>query len=461
MPARRRPLQVIILAALLAGCGVAPSPPVTPTPTGAPTAGAVSPGPAAPAATTTQLVPSVSPPVVPTPSPTGTPLVSPPPLGTGGFTTPIPADPAAAWTGIRWRKLAATDPLAHVRSVTRWRGGFVATGDLVVTGTSARTKVWVSADGGTWEPLGADVFGPMTIVVGVGATAGAVVALTLQSGSNLYAGEASRSPSNLSSWSLEGPWQSWTSTDGRTWTAHPGPGFTVPRSMMGDGGYPTLLAGAGNDLLALTLDAQPLAFTQDGVTWETVSLDVFPGGPAGWKAAAIVAFPPGFVSVGSTPTGSVALASADGVAWTRSSLSATCPVGGLTVGPAGLVVAGWEGDPHSPVEVWCSSLDGRSWRRLSGYPPLGVATPGSCRGVCPNGILLGDGERMVAYRGDQGQAGWTSFDGRSWRSLAFSGSRPPAWGGAFAYPYQTVLTPIGLLFVNADNGSTWLGTPET
>ncbi len=143
MPARRRPLQVIVLAALLAGCGMAPTPLVSPTPTGAPTAGAVSPGAVSPAATTTPLVSSASPPVVPTPSPTGTPQVSPPPLGTGGFTTPIPADPAAAWTGIRWRKLAATDPLAHVRSVTRWRGGFVATGDLAVTGTSARTKVWV------------------------------------------------------------------------------------------------------------------------------------------------------------------------------------------------------------------------------------------------------------------------------------------------------------------------------
>ena len=188
MPAKRRPLQVIVLAALLAGCGVAPTPPVTPTPTGAPTAGAVSPGPAAPAATTTALVPSVSPPVVPTPSPTGTPRVSPPPLGAVGSPRRSPADPAAAWTGIRWRKLAATDPLAHVRSVTRWRGGFVATGDLVVTGTSARTKVWISADGGTWELLGADVFGPTTIVVGVGAIAGGVVAFTVQSGSNLYVG---------------------------------------------------------------------------------------------------------------------------------------------------------------------------------------------------------------------------------------------------------------------------------
>ena len=34
MLARRRPLPVIVLAALFAGCGVAPTPLVSPTPTG-------------------------------------------------------------------------------------------------------------------------------------------------------------------------------------------------------------------------------------------------------------------------------------------------------------------------------------------------------------------------------------------------------------------------------------------
>jgi hypothetical protein len=87
-------------------------------------------------------------------------------------------------------------------------GGFVAAGDLVAAGTSARTRVWVSADGGTWELLGADVFGPAAVVVGTGAIAGGVVAFTVQSGINSYADDASRSPSDVSSWTLEGPWQS-------------------------------------------------------------------------------------------------------------------------------------------------------------------------------------------------------------------------------------------------------------
>src|SRR5664280_3926557 len=48
MLAIRRPLPVIVLAALFAGCGVAPTPLVSPTPTGAPTAGAATPGVATP-----------------------------------------------------------------------------------------------------------------------------------------------------------------------------------------------------------------------------------------------------------------------------------------------------------------------------------------------------------------------------------------------------------------------------
>jgi hypothetical protein len=84
-----------------------------------------------------------------------------------------------------------------------------------------------------------------------------------------------------------------------------------------------------------------------------------------------------------------------------------------------------------------------------------------CRGMCPNGILLGNGERLVAYRGPPSQAGWTSFNGRSWRRLAFSGPRPAGWTDASGYPYRTLLTPIGLLFVNAETGAAWLGVPRT
>lgn len=453
-----------IFAMVVAGCAAAPSPRASPAPSGAgavPTPSPVPPGsPASPAQ-------SISPTPIPTASPTATPRGPASPPGPGGFVTPLPPDPTKGWTGIRWRRVAAKDPLAHVRSVTRWPGGFVATGDLVVKAGKARTKVWVSTDGGTWTLLDEGTFGPRAIVVGVAPTADGVVALTLQSERYDEDTDEGGSPADPEHWSFTGPWQTWTSTDGRLWIAHPGPDFTVPKGMTGrPDTHPTLLAGAGNDLVALTLGGQPLAFSRDGATWESASIDAFPGGPAGWSAVDIAAFAPGFVSIGNSQDGDLAIASADGRDWASTELPGTCAAGGLTVGPAGLIASFDEGDPHQPQTIWCSSIDGRTWRRLPRVPPLGYAKGASrqeCRGTCPNGILLGDGERMLAYRNHRQakQAGWMSFDGRTWRRLAFSGRRPTAWAAPDGYEVRTLLSPIGFLIVNADNGSAWFGVPQT
>jgi hypothetical protein len=464
MSTRCRSLQVVVLAALLAGCGTVTSPAPASAPPASPAGGtpaATTPAPpATPAATS--IPASAGPPASPvaTPSPAPTPAASLPPPGPNGFVTPKPPKATAPWTGIRWQKVAASNPLAHVRSVTRWSRGFVATGDLVVAGGSARSKVWVSPDGARWYLLAAGVFGPASVVVGVAPTASGVVALTLQS-SELDVNHED-DPTEPWSWGLTGPWQTWTSSDGWSWTAHPGPDFAVPTISNNDEDRLTLVAGVGNKLVALTLGGQPLAFSPDGFTWTIASLSDFPGGPAGWDATAVAGFRPGFVSVGTGPT-ALAITSPDGHAWTRSRLPGGCSPGALVVGRRGLIVVGSEGDPHSPVETWCSSLDGRSWRPLSRYQPLGVATASddSCRGTCPNGILLGDSSRMVAYRGYPRQAGWTSFDGRTWKPLAFSGSRPTGWTDLYGYQYLELLTPIGLLFVNTNSGAAWLGIPRT
>lgn len=458
MSPRYRSLHVVLLATLLAGCAVEPSKSLPSAPSAFPSVGTEAPSPVSPS----QVGPTVSTsPVIPSASPITTPTVPPsmPPAGPGDFVTPAPLDPATAWTGIRWRKLAASDPLAHVRSVTRWQGGFVALGDLAVTGASARTKVWVSADGRTWHLLGAGTFGPTAVVVGVAGSADGVVALTLESGTRSEEGN----PAELASWTLTGPWQTWTSSDGLTWSAHPGPDFIVPRGMSGNS-HPTLLAGAGDQLLAIALGGQPLAFSRDGIAWQTVSLDAFPGGPAGWRAQSLVAFSPGFVAVGSTPTRSLVISSTDGRAWASRAFPSGCSAGFVTAGRRGLIVAFDVGDPHTPRTVWCSSLDGRSWRSLPKLPPIGLwDSPDAqeCRGTCPNGILLGNGERMFAYRNYRAQVGWTSLDGRSWRRLAFSGTRPPAWSDPFGNQLTKVITPFGVLFIADDGGSAWFGQPLT
>ena len=447
MSPRHRSIAVILLTLVLAACGVEPTAPATASRSSAPTAAISTPAPTTPS--TASNVPTVLPSlVIPSPSDTATPSVSavpsPSPGRRGDFVTPVSPGAATAWTGVRWRKLAASDPLAQVRTVTRWRGGFVAVADVAIAGGANHNKVWVSTDGRSWDLLGGDVFGETSIVVGAVATADAVVLLTLQSA--IVDGDPG----------MVGPWQAWVSSDGATWTAHPGPDFAVPRGM-GTDFHPTLVGGAGNHLIALELAGQPLAYSVDGIAWTTASLADFPGGAAGWQGQAIAAFPPGFLAVGYATGKPVAVVSADGRTWTRHSLPTTCAPTTIVAGGRGLIASGEVGDPHSPKTIWCSSLDGRAWRTLPNIPPLGYSRVNDeCRGVCPNGTLLGNGERMIALRKTPSLVGWTSFDGRSWRRLTITGSRPTGLGTHF---FNEFLTSIGLLLVDGNNGTAWFGQP--
>ena len=53
--------------------------------------------------------------------------------------------------------------------------------------------------------------------------------------------------------------------------------------------------------------------------------------------------------------------------------------------------------------------------------------------------------------------GWTSFDGRTWKPLAFEGPRPTSEPGVSDLQSVAIL-PMGLLIHNLD-GTTWFGTP--
>jgi hypothetical protein len=143
----------------------------------------------------------------------------------------------------------------------------------------------------------------------------------------------------------------------------------------------------------------------------------------------------------------------------------------LVIGSNGLIAIGMEygasGDAGRTVSarapaIWWSSLDGRTWDVLPKYPPLGAMRgpdAQECFDACPNGILVGNGERMFAYRGSGRQVGWTSFDGRSWQPLVFEGGRPSSEPGVSDLS-SVVLMPIGVILHNQD-GSTWFGTPVT
>jgi hypothetical protein len=249
----------LALAALLAGCALGPNVTV------APTRGATG-SPAAQSPSQSSPLSSTLPPSAP-PSPIASPAELP------GFTTPVRSDAGTAWSGIRWRRLAPDDPLTVVRSITRWRGGFVALGAVIVSGATSRTPVWVSTDGGTWHALDVDVFGPTTVVVGIGETATGIVALTLRSGANDCGGQATP----LDCWSLAAPFQAWTSSDATTWIAHPGPaGIALPIDGCDGCGVavPTLGWGTPGVVVVNSRAPQPTgsvaAFSRDGIAWVTL-----------------------------------------------------------------------------------------------------------------------------------------------------------------------------------------------
>lgn len=448
-------LLTVLLAVLVAGCAVdaTTSATTSATPTGTLSAATASPAPAT-------TMPSAAVPTVP-PHPS--------PASLGGFTLAVPPDAATAWTGINWRKLVTDDPLAQVRSVVRWRGGFVAVGAPIATGaTSAtsRTPVWVSTDGADWRLLDTEVFGPATIVVGLGETVEGIVALTLQGGADQCQGQGTRP----NCWMPAAPLQSWTSSNGTTWTAHAGPtGFGLPMPGCDECGVTIPIVRSGTPgLLVVNYSGteagagSPAAFSRDGVGWENLPVDAFPAGISFHDVAGIRS---GFIATGEqnvTVKGeetirAVLLSSSDGRKWVERDLPAApgldpqngSSAGGLVVGPDGLIAIGATSD-MSGVETWWSSLTGRAWSRLVGYPPLGM-DPNAEAGSRINGNLFGDGERMLAYRGGEKPAAWTSSDGRSWRTITVDG------GGQIG---ADVLLPIGVLGTGPD-GSIWFGTPLT
>ncbi|MHB8397451.1 MAG: hypothetical protein ACYDCI_00740 [Candidatus Limnocylindrales bacterium] len=424
-----------LLSLVLAGCGSTPGPtaaPVSAIPTGPPTAN--------PTATVAVSLPPSS-----SPSPTTVDVLP------GAFTTPIPPPAGSAWTTIRWHRLSATDPLALVQSVVPWRGGFIAVGADRTSATGAWTPLWRSSDGVTWRPLG-QVFGARTIVLGVAAIGTGLVALTANGGN----------PS-CPPWvcgSLAATVMAWTSSDGVSWLAHVGPDLALPQ----DASQPpmvTLASGPGGLVAASVSEsggAGTAAVSLDGVTWVSLPVDALPknaairdvrGGRAGFVAVART-WP-----AGSSVTGSVALRSTDGRTWTSVPLLPLAApwvalVDQLLQARDGFLATGSDyGLPGTTLWWW--SADGRSWRAVKGYPPIGTCPSAICLGTEPVGDLGADGTRIVAYRGGAAPGVWTSFDGRSWTRLVVTGAALTLVqaGG------NLVVLPGGVLV--SDGSTTWFG----
>jgi hypothetical protein len=397
-----------------------------------------------------EIQPTEAPSVSAEPSPSAAPS----PVVLAGFTTIAPTAPAATWKTLRWRKLAADDPLAAVRSVVRFKGGYLAIGKDVGSIVTARTPLWASRDGTTWQPVDPATLGTSTLIIGVAPTVTGLVALTVQ------AGETICIPSDTvdrGCFKLAGPMQSWTSTDGMSWVAHPGPDFPPA----GEGPAP-LFAGGSRGLVAVQeIDRthRLVARSADGTTWTDVHVTF----PRNFEIGDLLATPTGFLLVADIPSGAdssqAAIArSVSGRTWSVSRLpyqySNFESADGALVATHGYIVMGGSGSvPSGPL--WWQSADGRTWRGLKTFGPIGLAHGvGEASAIkAPDGDVAGDGARFVALRSSAVPVGWTSSDGRVWVRLALSGSRPDLQTGAI------IALPMGVL-VSTDTSS-WFGDALT
>jgi hypothetical protein len=410
---------------------------------------------------------------------TATPAPSPSPLPVvPGFTAPAPTATGATWTSLTWTKFGASDSLALVRQVVHAPAGYLALGDPMTVANETVTPLWFSAAGVTWQTIPPSALGEAPFVLAIGQTGGNLVALTAAADTS---GCFDNYESNVC---LEptGPITSWTSTDGQHWSAHPGP--DLGPSGLGPG---ALLASGPAGLVAFessggTLDSTVMAISPDGIVWKSVPSSGFPAYTA---VRGMVGTATGYVAVGArTTTGqkeaAVALWSADGWTWTptsglpitgqstgvveAASSGVSWSAGEIVAASDGFIAVGGTGAVGGGSTYWWHSADGHSWQVVSGFPPLGPTTcVGEGCGGSPDGLLTGDGARMIALRGAPDPSepsvkpgAWTSIDGTSWLPMAMSGELP---SGVQAY-----LLPMGVLVVG--NGAqspapAWFGAAAT
>ena len=399
--------------------------------------------------------------VSPSPAPTGTAVPTPvaptpvvPPIDT--FAIALPPPDTATWSAIHWGRLAPDNPLRLMRSVLRWRGGYIAVGSLA-SGGATTTPVWTSRDGGLWMPV--LTFWPGLLVVGVAEVPSGLVALTLLDGSYQCGAACPTYSSAL-------PLMSWTSPDGRSWTPNPGPNLGLPSTWKGP---PLLAAGPAGLVAASPMWPTHIARSADGIHWRMVPVGAL---PSGLDMRDIVGTAAGFTAVGLLPVGAdqfraAAVQSVDGATWTgpyplalatasTTTLASTGSSWGATAlvrARSGLIAAGQvTGTPGRTL--WWQSSNGRNWRTLPSYRPLGPTTcTGEGCGDQPNGVLIGDGTRIMALRGGADAGVWTSTDGLAWRRLPVTGDLP----GEQAT--QAVLLPGGVLL--SDGTTYWFGWAVT
>ena len=441
-------VAAIVIAQLAGACASAPSPLPTTTAVAA-TQTSTSTG--------TTASPTASPTARPSAAPTALPPTSPPTLPDPAFTTRRATTTGDSWTGLDWRRLDPSDPIVNIRTIRAWSGGFIALGAPAGDGRAVHTPVWTSADGANWTPVHLP-FGPGAITSNIVEVHGVLATITLQ-GTDTSDCERLRFTRCVG---LDGPLRAWSSTNGRDWLEGVAPAVILPGHEPYELDMHELVA-AGN-ALALGRDGDAIwaGVSADGVDWEPVGAALPPG--LDTMPGAIEALRSRLVAIGTEGQGKGTRAALfetqDGTSWTTIRLETT--IDGTTFGlrlvaaADGLVAIGRAGGVPAPY-LWWGRPDGRHWESLSDYPPLGTwLGPELGHGLGPNGTLVGDGQRMLAYGADDKPRAWISTDGTTWTRLAISGRAPDTEGQPDVGTF--ILTSLGVLFFG-DGGSAWFADP--
>jgi hypothetical protein len=353
---------------------------------------------------------------------------------------------SAAWAALVWRRLAPDDPLGIVRTEVTAGGRSVAIGDIA---GATSTTVWSSTDATHWQPIpGATStsFWPNLTIIRLAVIRGTFVAV-----------------SEMNDYLMRylPPVVAWTSTDGQSWA----PADTLPVDPLSSpSGSPALVAAGPKGLVIATSGlAARLATSSDGSRWVLSPPAAF---PADFALNDLAATPAGFVAIGAwlngaAPARAAALWSADGRHWPTTPTLLPTPASGpdapavtdaatLSVGDHGMIAIGIGG---STGALWWRSPDGQRWQALQSLPPFAGPTCGGADcAVGATGTLVGDGHRIIAWRGGAAAAAFLSTDGERWTALRLAGDIP----GAQAT--QATLLPGGVLV--SDGTTTWFGQGE-
>ncbi len=363
----------------------------------------------------------------------------------------VGAPPTGPWARLVWTEIDPRLPLALVRSVVRWQGGFVALGS---DGTGD-SPVWTSGDGADWQPLPmgtSQTFWPRMRVVALVPFRGGLWGLTTEQPSPPSTGPSASDPTVL---------VSWASRDARSWLPLPGL-IPTPVGLSG----PVLVAASADRLVLAwnetTPDGSALArlwWSADGSRWQQVPRSMLP--PA-FLVTALQPSPDGGFLSGGLRSGegygaAVLLHSADGASWAAEPLpshqldaSGSRAIAVLAVLPgASGVLADGSTDDNLGSELWWRSSDGRRWSEDVAFAPLGErpcpaggGTPGGNErcGSHPDGLVAADGTRLAAVSSEGGSV-WTSSDAAAWLPLRLDpGARPQAIDGAVLFPGGVLAT---------------------